>query len=167
MKEVFKPVKGFKGYHISSRGYIVVEKSGRVLKPEIRKLQLYVSMNGTVRSLSKLMIKHFKNATNKDYAIHLDYNTFHNVEENLDKVNSRSKLYQHRKNKENKNRCVFPNTWYNRGKSQNKWRGKLNIKGTSFDIGYFKTKKAAEEACAKVFKRKMGFEMKRIYSKGN
>jgi hypothetical protein len=169
MREVFKDVKGFKNYAVSSKGYVINKKTGFILKPYIQGLQLYVCMqkNGNkAKSLSKLMILHFKNANSEDFAVHLDYNTFDNQASNLDKVDSRSKLLQFRKNGKKKNRCVYKNHWYALGKSPNRWRGKLNIKFKSIDVGYFKTRKLAEDACAKVFKREMGFEMTRIYTKG-
>jgi hypothetical protein len=170
MKEIFKDVKGFKNYAISNKGYVINKRTGFILKPAARGVQLYITMQknrgNVVRSLSKLMILHFKNANSEDFAIHLDYNTFDNRANNLDKVDTRSKLLQFRKNGERKNRCVYKNHWYALGKSPNRWRGKLNIKFKSIDVGYFKTRKLAEEACAKVFKREMGFEMTRIYTKG-
>lgn len=171
MKEKFKTLKKFPRYVISNKGYVVNKKTGKVISPYLFNNYFYVKLtmpNGksTGVGLHRLVIENFKNATKRDYAIHLDFNTGNNEETNLDKVKGRSGLYQWRKNVEKVNRCVYDNHFFKRGKSKKPFKGILNIRGKSIHVGYFKTKQETENACAKIFKRKMGFEMGRVFSNG-
>lgn len=171
MKEKFKTLKKFPNFVISNKGYVINKKTGGIRSPCLFNNYFYVSLensNGksTTVGLHRLVIENFKNASKKDYAIHLDFNTGNNEETNLDKVKGLSGLYQWRKNVEKVNRCVYDNHFFKRGKSKKPFKGILNIKGKSIHVGYFKTKEETEKACAKVFKRKMGFEMSRVFFDG-
>lgn len=171
MKEKFKTLKKFNNYVISNKGYVINKKTGHIATPFLFKNYFYVGLvknDGKSRAvgLHRLVIENFKNASKKNYAIHLDFNTGNNEEVNLDKVKGLSGLYQWRKNIEKVNRCVYDNHFFKRGKSKKPFKGILNIKGKSIHIGYFKTKEETEKACAKVFKRKMGFEMVRVFFNG-
>lgn len=169
MKEKFKTLKQFPNYVISNKGYVINKKTGHVPTAYLHNNYFYIALaknNGKTTSvgLHRLVIENFKNATKKDYAIHLDFNTGNNEETNVDKVRGRSGLYQWRKNVEKVNRCVYDNHFFKRGKSKKPFKGILNIRGRSIHVGYFMTKQEAEIASAKIFKRKMGFEMRRIFS---
>jgi hypothetical protein len=171
MKEKFKTLKKFPRYVISNKGYVVNKKTGKIISPYLFNNYFYVRLtmpNGksTGVGLHRLVIENFKNATKRDYAIHLDFNTGNNEETNLDKVKGRSGLYQWRKNIEKVNRCVYDNHFFKKGRSKKPFKGILNIKGKSIHVGYFKTKQETEKACAVIFKRKMGFEMSRVFSSG-
>lgn len=171
MKERFKTLKKFPKYVISNKGYVINKKNGKVRSPHLLNNYFYISLtkpNGknTTVGLHRLVIENFKNATKGDYAVHLDFNTGNNEEDNLDKVKGRSGLYQWKKNIEKVNRCVYDNHFFKKGKSKKPFKGILNIRGKSIHVGYFKTKEETETACAKIFKRKMGFEMSRVFSSG-
>jgi hypothetical protein len=169
MKEKFKTLKKFPKYVISNKGYVINKKTGNISTPYLLNGYFYATLvkkngkNSRV-GLHRLIIENFKDATKKDYAIHLDFNTGNNEVQNLDKVRGRSGLFQWRKNVEKINRCVYDNHFFKKGKSKKPFKGILNIKGKSIHVGYFKTKAETEIACSKIFKRKMGFEMSRIFS---
>lgn len=171
MKEKFKTLKKFPNFVISNKGYVVNKKTGNIRSPYLLNNYFYVSLENssgksTAVGLHRLVIENFKNAGKRDYAIHLDFNTGNNEETNLDKVKGLSGLYQWRKNVEKVNRCVYDNHFFKKGKSKKPFKGILNIKGKSIHVGYFKTKEETEKACAKIFKRKMGFEMNRVFFDG-
>lgn len=169
MRERFIKIKGFsKNYRLSSKGYVVNIKTGRILKPFLFQNMVYVSLvkeNGypSVKGLHRLIIENFRNALPNDYAIHLDFDTTNNELPNVNKVNGLSALKQWQKNKKKINRCVYDNHFYLRGASKKPYKGILNINAKSIHVGYFKTKKETEQACAVVFKKIMGFEMSRKY----
>lgn len=171
MREKFKTLKKFPNFVISNKGYVINKKTGNIRSPYLHNNYFYVSLekyNGksVAVGLHRLVIENFKNATKKDYATHLDFNTGNNEEDNLDKVKGRSGLYQWRKNVEKVNRCVYDNHFFKKGKSKKPFKGILNIKSKSIHVGYFKTKEETEKACAVIFKRKMGFEMVKVFSNG-
>jgi hypothetical protein len=169
MEEKFKTLKHFSRYVVSNKGYVINKKTGHILSPYLNNNYFYVSLvrnNGQVVriGLHRLVIENFKDATKNDYAIHLDFNTGNNEETNLNKVRGRSGLYQWKKNVQKVNRCVYDNHFFKKGKSKKPFKGILNIRGKSIHVGYFRTKKETEKACAVIFKKKMGFEMGRIFS---
>jgi hypothetical protein len=168
MKEVFVKLKKYPNYLVSNRGYVVNKKTGRILSPYLFRGYFCVTLtkaNGkkSSKGLHRLIIENFKNARKKHFAIHLDYNTGNNEVDNVDKVWGLSELKQWKKNINKVNRCVYDNHFYKRGASKKPYKGILNIKGKSIHVGYFKTKKETEAACAIIFKKHMGFEMSRNY----
>ena len=102
MREKFKTLKKFPKYVISNKGYVINKKTGNISSPYLFNGYFYVGLikkNGKPSSvgLHRLVIDNFKDATKKDYAIHLDFNTGNNEENNLDKVRGRSGLLQWKK----------------------------------------------------------------------
>lgn len=149
MKEVWKPVVGYKDYSISSKGRVKSFKNNKekILKPTLDAHGYYLinlSVCGKVFSkyvhqlMASSFLGHIPNG-HKMVVDHIDNNPLNNNIENLQIISHRHNVSKNRTNKSSKYVGVC---WC---KSKKRWRAKIQIDGKIVHLGYFRDEfKAAQ-----------------------
>jgi len=151
MKEIWKDIKGYKGfYQVSNLGRIksmnrtVIRKSGtykvqeRIMKLSITSGYCHTSLrgeNGTSKTLfvhqlvAIAFLKHIPNG-HKIVVDHIDNNNLNNNLNNLQLITNRENC-----SKDKKGTSKYTGVCWD--KSNNKWMASINIKGNSKALGRF------------------------------
>lgn len=166
MKEIFKPIPGYKGiYEISNKGSVVSkkriaisQKQRRVIKEKY--LRAYIHKSGylvvgltknKVQKLYKLhqliamaFLNHKPNGM-KTVVDHIDNNKLNNDLSNLQLISQRAN-----RSKDRKGSSKYTGvSWLKRDK---KWYSSIQVNGKSIGLGYFDIEKEAAKAYQKALK---------------
>ena len=148
MDEVYKIIKGFDNYEVSTLGNVRNIKTGRILKHKINAngychVKLSVQNKPTTKNIHRLVADEFLyNTENKKCVDHIDNNRLNNNLTNL----------RFATNKENcQNRSLSNNnTSGYKGitfcKILNKWQSYIHIDSIKINLGYFENKEDAINA---------------------
>lgn len=154
-KEIWRYIKGTfhkNQYQVSNRGKIKTKKrkyitQEKILCQAIICDRFYVSIQKTngiysYKSVANLVLSHFKkHEIDKNYALHINYNTLDNNSTNL-KWATLGDIRRISFEKKKKSRGVYK---YKHAKKK-QWRAVLKIDNKTITIGYYKTKTQAQIA---------------------
>lgn len=146
--EVWRPIKDYSYYEVSSKGNVRNVKTKRVLKYGTNsdgyyQLNLYKNGKSKTIKVHRLVAEAFiDNPDNKPSIDHIDCNKLNNKVENLRFATLKENQQNRSKNKNNTS-GIKGVVYYKRS---NKWLAYITFNGTRVSLGYFKTLEEAQGA---------------------
>jgi len=157
-EEIYKEIKDFPNYHVSTFGNVKNIKTGRILKQRLRKdgykdIVLHNNSKKYNKKIHRLVIESFlDNVDNKPYCDHIDNNKENNNINNLRWANTAENA-QNSKIRKN-NTSSVKGVCFN--KTRNKWQAQIMIDGIQIHLGYYDNledaKAARQNAAISAFK---------------
>lgn len=157
MDEIYKDIKGFKGYYVSNMGNVVSVKNDKITRKKASvnsngylTVSMYANRKSSYNLVHRLVAKEFLGLDLRDSSRvvnHIDRNRTNNCSCNLEVVSQRENCSYAR---EGKSSSYIGVHWVS---SRNKWQSRILVNKKRIHLGYFSDELDAHKAYSEKLKQ--------------